>query len=237
MFIFHTTCSSRKISWSICQSKMFSQLIPYVLCLGAVISAYPPYIDPFDTNWSTEGSSETGSSMSATQDWVAVICHGSWHPPIFYEPLRTMLQKIGVNSYCPLLPTCNVTNVNVEDQSSPALNAGPPSSGWPTAQGDADVIVELLRSLIEHEGRNVLLIGHSYGGWVSSQSALPELQWQSRQTQEKSGGIIGVLGYSAYLIPIGMSMGDFIQEPVPPWSRLYVSWDKPHFRLGSTMRI
>lgn len=214
---------------------MFPNMIIWFLLLAASASAYIPSLSLLPGDSLSPNPDPTANRL-ASPDWVAVICHGAWHPPIFYQPLGDALEAQGVESYCPLLPTCNITDVNVEDQSNPVLSEGPPPWGWPTAQGDADVIVDLLNTLIERQGKKVLLIGHSYGGWVASQSALPRLQLQHRQSQGKSGGIFGILGFSAYLIPIGMSMGDFIQEPVPPWSRLYVSFSHIRVPVGILIR-
>lgn len=59
-------------------------------------------------------------------------------------------------------------------------------------------------------------------------AAVPELQAKTRKTIGASGGIIGILNYSGFLIPVGDSVHSFFQpkdgsDPVtPPYCQFHV---------------
>ena len=80
---------------------------------------------------------------------------------------------------------------------------------------------ELLSHLITVEGKEVVLLGHSSGGFVATLVAQPELQAEVRKNQGTRGGIIGIFYASGFLIPVSESVHSFYQpkdgsEPVVP---------------------
>lgn len=158
---------------------------------------------------------------------AVVICHGSYHSPAPYQPLIECLNSAGFESYCPQRPTCDLKELNVGDVNNPDFNRGPPPGGYPSDTKDVDVVVQLLRQLIEN-GKHVLLMAHSSGGWVATQAAIPELQSKYRQANGQAGGIIGLFYIGALVIPVGESVHSFFQPkegpPItPPFMRFYVS--------------
>ena len=104
-------------------------------------------------------------------------------------------------AFCPLLPTCNITNADIRNPDNSSFDQYPPESGWPTGYDDANVIVKLLERLIYEEKKDVVLVGHSYGGWVASQAAKHEFNRASRMFQGQRGGLLGIV-YMAGLIPL-----------------------------------
>ncbi|KAI1450039.1 Alpha/Beta hydrolase protein [Annulohypoxylon stygium] len=163
--------------------------------------------------------------MSSTSDFAVVICHGSYHSPAPYMPLVDALKAKGVEAYCPQLPTADLTKLNVGDINNPDFDRGPPPGGYPQGEDDTEVILNILNSVI-NRGKEVLIIGHSSGGWVAAQAARPELQVKSRKDKGLTGGIIGILFVGAFIIPVSESVHSFFQPKdgtfvTPPYMRFH----------------
>ncbi|KAI9653594.1 MAG: hypothetical protein M1831_005976 [Alyxoria varia] len=132
------------------------------------------------------------------------------------------LLNLGVEAHCPSLPSCNVTPANVADQDDPAFSEPPPPGGWPSAAGDAEHLKNVVRELVDGQGKHLIIAAHSYGGWVASEAAVPELLYPWRQQRGKSGGIFAMFLSSAYLVPLGLSVNDLVPEhPLPPFVKLF----------------
>ncbi|CAN8099202.1 unnamed protein product [Discula destructiva] len=116
----------------------------------------------------------------------------------------------GIEAHCPHLPTTDLTKVKVGDINHPDLDPEDPAGGYPQGDDDARVIVEVLKPLV-NAGKKVLLIGHSAGGFVATQAALPEMQVKVRVTKDLSGGIIGIFYRGPFVIPVGESVNSFFQ--------------------------
>ncbi|KAF9889602.1 hypothetical protein FE257_007110 [Aspergillus nanangensis] len=157
--------------------------------------------------------------------FTVVIAHGSCHTPAPYQPLIDALQKQGIEAYCPQRPTCDLSRLNVGDIHQPDFNRPPPVGGYPTAADDAAELGEVLDRLIG-EGKSVLLVAHSSGGWVAAEAATAARQAPKRIATGQSGGIIGIFFVGAFLIPAGESVSGFFQPPdgsfvVPPFMQFY----------------
>lgn len=165
--------------------------------------------------------------MASSSDLAVVICHGSYHTPAPYAPLVEALKVVGIDAYCPQLPTADLAQLNVGDPNSPDFDLGPPQGGYPQGVEDTKVILDILHLLIL-KGKRVLIIGHSSGGWVATQAARPELQINTRKAQGLEGGIIGLFYIGAFIIPVGESVHSFFQPKdgsfvVPPFIQFHVS--------------
>ncbi|KAI0897684.1 Alpha/Beta hydrolase protein [Annulohypoxylon nitens] len=163
--------------------------------------------------------------MTSTSDFAVVICHGSYHSTAPYMPLVDALKAKGVEAYCPQLPTADLTKLNVGDINNPDFDREPPPEGYPQGEDDTEVILNILNSVI-NRGKEVLIIGHSSGGWVAAQAARPELQVKSRKDKGLTGGIIGILFVGAFIIPVGESVHSFFQPKdgtfvTPPYMRFH----------------
>lgn len=165
-----------------------------------------------------------------SSSFVVVICHGSYHTPDPYQPFQAALKANGIESYCPQLPSSDPTKLNVgDDLANPDYNRDIPPGGYPQPSDDTIVINDLLQDLITKQGKNVVLLGHSSGGFTATASATPELQAKYRKAQSLSGGIIGIFYVCAFLIPVGDSVNGFFQPKdgstpvVPPYCKFHVS--------------
>lgn len=158
-----------------------------------------------------------------------VICTGSFHVSDHYLPFAETLHSKGIEAVCPLLPTNDVCNLSVEDPTNPAFDASPPPGGWANGYDDAKVVRNEVEKLLER-GKDVLLVAHSYGGWVATEAAAPELQKKSRETQGHSTGVVGIFYAVANVLPKGHSLASFFvpkdQEPgpMPPYVSFHVSF-------------
>ncbi|GMG34983.1 unnamed protein product [Aspergillus oryzae] len=164
--------------------------------------------------------------MATNTKPAIVICHGSYHSPTPYEPFMEKLQSQGFETYCPHRPTCDLSKLNVGDVDHPDFDLGPPAEGYPTDTDDVNVVVKLLNKLVNEGGKLVLLVAHSSGGWVATQAAIPELQANSRRSEGKTGGLIGIFYMGAFVVPVGESIHSFFQPKdgttfVPPFMRFH----------------
>ncbi|KAI8949819.1 alpha/beta-hydrolase [Xylaria longipes] len=153
---------------------------------------------------------------------AVVICHGSYHTPAPYTPLAESLKVAGIDAYCPQLPISDPTKLNVGDPNTPDFDRGPPEGGYPQGHEETDTILSVLNPLILEQGKRVLIVGHSSGGWVATEAARPELQAKTRKDQGLTGGVIGILYIGAFIIPVGESVHSFFQPKdgsfvVPPF--------------------
>ncbi|KAE8382733.1 Alpha/beta hydrolase fold-1 [Aspergillus bertholletiae] len=155
-----------------------------------------------------------------------VICHGSYHSPAPYEPFMQLLQSQGFETYCPHRPTCDLRKLNVGDIEHPDFDLGPPPQGYPSDTEDVQAVQALLDRLINRDGKLVLLVAHSSGGWVATQAAVPEWQAKARQSQGEIGGVIGIFYMGALVVPVGESIHSFFQPKdgtafTPPFMRFH----------------
>lgn len=125
---------------------------------------------------------------SPTTNLAVVICHGSYHTPEPYAPLLNALKARGIDAHCPQLPTSDLARLNVGDVDSPDFDRGPPAGGYPQGEEDTRAVLDVLGRLVGDEGREVLVVAHSSGGWVATEAARPGLQFKAREAKGERGG-------------------------------------------------
>lgn len=165
--------------------------------------------------------------MGSSTNVAVVICHGSYHSPKPYGRLVDALRNAEMDAYCPQLPSADLSKLNVGDVNHPDFDREPPPGGYPQGEEDSEVVLGILEQVILNEGKKVLLLAHSSGGWVATQVARPELQFKVRKANGQSGGIIGIFYMGAFVIPMGESINSFFQPkdaaPVmPPFMEFHV---------------
>jgi pimeloyl-ACP methyl ester carboxylesterase len=158
---------------------------------------------------------------------AVVLCHGSYHTPAPYEPFIEALAAQGIAGYCPQLPTSDLSKLNVGDVDNPDFDIGPPEEDYPQGQEDAAVVLQLITDLVDN-GKKVVIIGHSSGGWVATQSALPEFRIEDRKEKGLPGGVLGILYVGAFVIPVGESVHSFFQpkDGSPPVTPPFMQFHK-----------
>jgi pimeloyl-ACP methyl ester carboxylesterase len=98
-----------------------------------------------------------------------------------------VLRSSGIETYCPQLPTSDLTKLNVGDIAHPVFDLDPPGGGYPQGKEEAEVVRQVLKDLLD-QGKDVLLLAHSAGGWVATETAVPEFQAKVRKEQGLPGG-------------------------------------------------
>lgn len=163
-----------------------------------------------------------------TSPFTVFICHGFFATPAAYLPLIDALKARGVEAHCKQLPTSDLSKHNVGDVKNPNFDLESPPDGYSQGDDDTKVVTEALRRLVEEQGKNVLVLAHSAGGWVATQSAVPELHERIRREKGLTGGIIGIMYFAAFIIPVGESIHSFFRPKdgsvfVPDWVNVHVS--------------
>ncbi|KAE8138649.1 Alpha/beta hydrolase fold-1 [Aspergillus pseudotamarii] len=136
----------------------------------------------------------------ATTKPTIVFVPGAWSSPAGFDVVRRLLESQGV-------PTAAVAH--------PSTGVEPPSQ---TLSDD----VANLRASLEHEtgqGREVILVAHSYGGFVASDAA-EGYGLAQRKAVNRKGGIIAILYIAAFLGNKGMTITDLAGGSLPPFMQL-----------------
>ena len=110
----------------------------------------------------------------------------------------------------------------LQDSSFPTIYAAYPSlDPSDPANADAaadthDVLEESLFPLIENEGKDVVIVMHSYGG-VPGSAAAKGLSKVRRSQEGKRGGVVGLIHISGFVLPGGASVADGQRGQLPEW--------------------
>jgi pimeloyl-ACP methyl ester carboxylesterase len=109
-----------------------------------------------------------------------LIIPGAWHPASTMEDFRKSLEAAGFPTL--IVPTPSVGNRDV------------------TVRDDEAQTTALLKPLIE-DGKEVAVLGHSYGGVVLTgvTGATVGLDKRSRDAQGLKGGILGMIFLAAFI--------------------------------------
>ncbi|KAK6075347.1 hypothetical protein SCUP234_07793 [Seiridium cupressi] len=129
---------------------------------------------------------------------VILFTHGAYHPPACYRGLTTKLEAAGFEVVAPRLASLGQGVVGI------------------TLENDAAVIRGVAESLFE-SGKEVVLVGHSYGGLVSAIVAKGRSVAELK-AQRKQGGLKGVVYLSGTLVKQGSIVMDACNESLatPP---------------------
>ncbi|KAJ5193259.1 hypothetical protein N7449_009401, partial [Penicillium cf. viridicatum] len=112
-------------------------------------------------------------------------------------------------------------------RASPSFNPEDPTTT--SCQADIHTITVTLKSLVEDEGKDVLVFMYWYGGMPGA--AAPTGLAKSQRSQEgKAGGAIGLLFLAAFLVPEGFSCRGLQGGNLPPW----ILADQPSANLNIT---
>lgn len=115
-----------------------------------------------------------------------VLVHGAWHGGWVWSALVPHLESAGLT----------VTVVDL------------PSSG---AQGDLAADVEVVRAALAELDGPAILVGHSYGGLVISETATPKT-------------VSHLVYVCAFMLPAGVALLDAVDHGLPKW----ISVDEPN---------
>ncbi|EME40511.1 hypothetical protein DOTSEDRAFT_157259 [Dothistroma septosporum NZE10] len=147
------------------------------------------------------------SSMKPT----LLLLHGAFTTPAAWDFLNPYLEKAGY-------PTERATY----------LSTNPPDPLEATVSRDTQhVRSKFLCPLVEHEGKDVVLVVHSYGGVVGAGAAYG-FSKTDRVAQKLAGGVIGLIYVAGNIVPEGQSEFDTVGRAWPSWLMI----DKPREGLS-----
>ena len=133
--------------------------------------------------------------MSQSEKSTILLVHGAWHEPSCWDATRKEL----------------------ENHSYPSVAVSLPSSGRipPVASHHEDtaVIKKELERLVVLEGKEVVIVMHSYGGIVGSEA----VAGFEKAGRKEKGGVIHALFIAAFLVPRGSSLMGMFDDQFPPY--------------------
>jgi len=137
----------------------------------------------------------------ASEKPTLVFIPGAWHTPEYFEGVISQLKAHGYPVRALRMPS-----VGGDDTSTMADDAA---------------YIQKTTSALAAEGKEIILVMHSYGGIPGTQSAKGLLQ-KERAAEGQRGGIIGLVYLAAFLLPAGQSLASFLGS-MPDWVKYNVS--------------
>lgn len=138
--------------------------------------------------------------MSQEKPYIALV-PGAWHSPVHYQELLNLFEKAGYPTKSIQLPSVGSADPNKE-----------------SVAGDAAAIREnLLLPLIDN-GKDVVLVMHSYGGCPGAAAAKG-----LSKVERKNNGVIGLVFVAAFLAREGDSLLSALGGKFDPWVIINVS--------------
>ncbi|KAL2829289.1 hypothetical protein BDW59DRAFT_142441 [Aspergillus cavernicola] len=128
-----------------------------------------------------------------------VLIPGAWFTPAIYEPFLKAFNSHGHPTHYAGYPSLDPINPTIAD-----------------CKTDTDVIARTLRSLVEDEGRDIVLVMHSYAGMPGA-AAAKGLGKVERKREGRSGGVLGMVFIAAFLVPEGASCAGLQGGSLPDW--------------------
>ena len=130
---------------------------------------------------------------------TVVIVPGGWHSSNAYESLASCFQKAGYPTAITKVPSLNPQDPSVCDCLS-----------------DAASVREQLLPLLEDDGKDIIILCHSYGG-IPAGGAAYGLSTSARKHQGKSGGVLGLIYLTAFVVPEDESLVNYLGGKHPPY--------------------
>jgi pimeloyl-ACP methyl ester carboxylesterase len=82
---------------------------------------------------------------------------------------------------------------------------------------DAQCIRDQLNQLIVEDGKDVVVIAHSYGGVVATQALEKGFARAERKKNGQNGGVIRLVYMCAFILPLGESLEGALGGSLPPF--------------------
>ncbi len=133
-----------------------------------------------------------------------VFSIGAWLMPPAFTTIQNKLAERGIPSEVP---------------AHPSIGAEPPNK---TLSDDVASFRAVLSKLVEEQRKDVVVVGHSYGGVVAS-CAVEGLAKDARNAAGKEGGVIRIVYMAAFALDKGTSLLDMLGGQPLPWMEIDVS--------------
>lgn len=141
------------------------------------------------------------ASITAVEKPTVVLVHGAWHTPDCWAPVTELLKEHQYPFHTIRLPS---TGGDIT-----------------TTMPDDAAHIQKTTSKLVANGKEVILVMHSYGGIPGTESAKGLLK-KDQQAAQKAGGIVCLVYVAAFLIPVGTSLASFLGT-MAPWVEFDVS--------------
>ena len=129
-----------------------------------------------------------------------ILVQGSFQPPAAYDTFTKSLRAHGFTVILPPLPSLN--------------NHDSPDFAKKDLASDASMIQAEAERLIVEQGRDIMLVMHSYGGLVGSEAIPEDLSARERRKKGLKGGVVHLFYYTAFILDKGQSvLGTFGESP------------------------
>ncbi|KAL9058081.1 MAG: hypothetical protein Q9162_001943 [Coniocarpon cinnabarinum] len=90
---------------------------------------------------------------------------------------------------------------------------------------DANAVREGVYKLLEHD-KTIIVVCHSYGGLVGSESILEDMTYTSRKQHGKQGGVLHMYFFATFILSVGQSVlsafGESPNNDVKPDGRFII---------------
>lgn len=149
--------------------------------------------------------------MMATEKPTILLIPGAWQQGSAFEPVANILRAQGYQAETITLPS-----------------AGGPAST--TAYDDAEHIQKTYLNNLVAQGKEVILVMHSYGSIPGTES-VKGLARKDLAARGKKGGVVSLIYQSALLVPAGASVESFLPGGLDAYMTTDVSF--MHISLGS----
>ena len=136
--------------------------------------------------------------MASSKATIAIV-PGAWHPPTAYESFITHLKDAGYPVVVASIPSFNAKDPFTCD-----------------CHSDTEAVRQQLLALIETDGKDVIVYTHSYGG-IPGGGAAHGLSKSTRSLQGKTGGVVGLIYMSAFVVPQGQSLLEYLGGKHAPY--------------------
>ncbi|KAI1137484.1 alpha/beta-hydrolase [Hypoxylon sp. FL0543] len=123
---------------------------------------------------------------------TVVLLQGSFQLPDVYHKFARLIKSRGFP---------------VEQPSYPSLTGqDEPDFAKKTLTDDVKAVEDVIRRLVESEGKTVLVAMHSYGGLVGAEAVPEDLALRSRKDRGLSGGVAHLFYVAAFVMSAGQSV-------------------------------
>lgn len=137
--------------------------------------------------------------MSSAGSPVIVFVPGACGTPSGFDQLLPYLEDAGFSTHPGAYPSCNPSN---------------PATA--TCQSDIASLRESILLPLVQQGREVVVVAHSYGGVVAG-AAAKDLDKQTRETQAQPGSIIGLIYVAGNITLDGEPLLEAVGGAYPPF--------------------
>jgi pimeloyl-ACP methyl ester carboxylesterase len=137
--------------------------------------------------------------MASTKPTIVFVC-GSWHTEKHYDHVRKVFEEHGYPTSCTRNPSVS----------------GNPENGM---LEDAETLRKAVTNLVNGQSKEAIVFAHSYGGIIATQALSGDLGKEARSKAGKAGGIVRLVYYCAFILPVGKSL--HADGGIPPFIQTF----------------